>query len=216
MKEKDKRLFELYLDINRHLLNDNMPSKYLQELISDALFQEWPFRLLFQLQETKQSPLFHPEGNVWNHTIMVVDQAANVKSKSRDQRVFMWAALLHDIGKPSTTKVRKGRITSYDHDKAGESLAVRFLQAFTEEEQFICKVSKLVRYHMHILYVVKKLPYGDIKGMLKEVDSNELALLGYCDRVGRKQCDVESEKRTIRQFLKECSLLHSIYNKESE
>jgi putative nucleotidyltransferase with HDIG domain len=40
----------------------------------------------------------------------------------------MWAALLHDIGKPDTTKQYKGRITSYDHDKAGALIARKFYQ----------------------------------------------------------------------------------------
>jgi putative nucleotidyltransferase with HDIG domain len=49
--------------------------------------------------------------------LLVVDEAAKRKAYSTDQRVFMWAALLHDIGKPASTRLRKGRITAYNHDK---------------------------------------------------------------------------------------------------
>lgn len=59
--------------------------------------------MLHRLKGTEQSLLHHPEGDVWNHTLLVVDEAANVKNKSTDAAVFMWAALLHDIGKPDTT-----------------------------------------------------------------------------------------------------------------
>ncbi len=71
---------------------------------------------------TGQSPQHHPEGSVWNHTLLVVDEAAKIKEQSADPRTFMWAALLHDLGKPSTTMRRKSKITSYDHDKVGAQL----------------------------------------------------------------------------------------------
>ncbi len=38
----------------------------------------------------------------------------------------MWGALLHDLGKAPTTKIRKGKITSYDHDKVGAELVRNF------------------------------------------------------------------------------------------
>ena len=136
--------------------------------------------------------------------MMVVDEAAKVKSKSKNIKNFMWAALLHDIGKPSTTKVRNGRITSYDHDKVGEKLAKDFLVHFTEDDKFIDEVCGLVRYHMHILYVVNNLPYKDMKGIREKTDIKEVALLGLCDRLGRLGSDIEKEEETIRKFLKIC------------
>ena len=119
----------------------------------------------------------------------------------------MWAALLHDLGKASSTRMRKGRITSYDHDKLGEKLAEKFLKEFTTDEEFIRRVGKLVRWHMQILFVVKGLPFADIKKMSAEVSIQEVALLGLCDRLGRgnmtrdKKLDVE---KSIARFLEEC------------
>ena len=46
---------------------------------------------------------FHPEGNVMNHTLLVVDLAALCKDKTSWPLAFMWSALLHDIGKPLVT-----------------------------------------------------------------------------------------------------------------
>lgn len=43
---------------------------------------------------------FHPEGNVMNHTLLVVDLAALCRQKTSWPLAFMWSALLHDIGKP--------------------------------------------------------------------------------------------------------------------
>ena len=92
--------------------------------------------MLYQLKRTDQSPLHHPEGNVWNHTLLVLDEAAKVRRISRDPKVFMWAALLHDIGKPETTRIRKGKITAYDHDKAGAELSKEFLRQFSDDAEF--------------------------------------------------------------------------------
>lgn len=195
-----------YEEINRHLLNDSQPSLYLNQISEEAFFQKPPFDLLCRLKKTEQSPQHHPEGNVWNHTMLVVDQAAKKRSRSKDPRIFMWAALLHDIGKPPTTRNRKGKITSYDHDKAGAELARRFLESLTDDEPFIIAVMQLVRWHMQILFVVKDLPFGDIGAMKAQTDIHEVALLGFCDRMGRKNAKRDAEENNIRQFLRKCQI----------
>lgn len=192
---------ELYQEIGEHLLNDPEPSVYLKSLLSRPEMKERPFSLVYELQKAEQSPQFHPEGNAWNHTLLVVDEAAKVRQKSSNAAAFMWAALLHDIGKPATTKNRKGKITSYDHDKVGARLAREFLSVFCDDHEFIDEVCYLILYHMHILYVVKGLPFADIKGMKERSDINEIALLGLCDRLGRLGYDRQAEESNIRQFL---------------
>lgn len=197
-------LQDLYLNIENHLLNDEKPSDYLNQIYNNKLFKKVPFNMIYNLRTTDQSPKYHAEGNVWNHTMMVVDEAAKVKSKSKNPKVFMWASLLHDIGKPYTTKIRNGRITSYDHDKVGEKRAKEFLLYFTDDNNFIDDVCGLVRYHMHILYVVNNLPYKDTKGMRENTDINEVALIGLCDRIGRSGSNINDEKKTIKKFLDMC------------
>ncbi len=162
--------------------------------------------MINRLKETEQSKVHHKEGNVFNHTMLVVDEAAKVKEKAKDKSAFMWAALLHDIGKPDTTRVRKGKITSYEHDKVGAKLTRDFLVYFECEESFVSHVQNLVLYHMHILYVLKDLPFSDIKNMMKDVDINELALLGLCDRVGRFGGDRKAEEENIQIFLNKLNL----------
>ncbi|HOG02227.1 MAG: multifunctional tRNA nucleotidyl transferase/2'3'-cyclic phosphodiesterase/2'nucleotidase/phosphatase [Firmicutes bacterium ADurb.Bin248] len=195
---------ELYSDIGVHLLQDGSPSAYLSGIRSHPLFRNHPFCMLHRLRETEQSPEHHPEGNVWLHTLLVVDEAAKLRARSADPAAFMWAALLHDIGKPATTKLRKGRITAYDHDKVGARLAREFLGVFTDDGGFIDKVSGLIRYHMQILFVLKDLPFADIGGMLRDTDIGEVALLGLCDRLGRAGCDRAKEEERVRLFLQKC------------
>jgi len=196
--------FELFSDINKHLLEDSKPSIYLNEVYLDPIFKEHPFSMLYELKKTEQSPTHHPEGNVWNHTMLVLDEAANLKVKSKNQVALMWAALLHDIGKPPTTKLRKGKMTSYDHDKVGAELSKEFLHTFTDDAEFVNEVYQLIRYHMQILFVVKDLPFADIKGLKLNADIKELALLGLCNRFGRQGSDRTKEEKNIEVFLQKC------------
>ena len=186
--------------MNMHLLDDSQPSIYFNS-ISDKLLNHKPFDLLYKLKKTEQSPIHHPEGSVWNHTMLVVDAAASVKKKSKNPRAFMWAALLHDIGKPDTTRNRKGKITSYDHDKVGKDKATEFLSCFTLDLQFIREVTSLVRWHMQVLFVMNHLPFADIEGMKREVELSEIALLGLCDRLGRLGVDRITEERNMEAFI---------------
>ena len=195
---ENKEMFEA---VEAHLMNDERPSAYLESVAGQADFGQYPFSLLHDLKHAEQSPIHHPEGNVWNHTLLVVDEAAKRKDKSKDAKAFMWAALLHDIGKPATTALRKGKITAYNHDKVGARLAREFLSSFSDDARFIDGVCSLILFHMQILYVVKGLPYADIKGMKSLGDIREIALLGLCDRLGRVGYDREAEERNIELFL---------------
>jgi putative nucleotidyltransferase with HDIG domain len=187
-------------EISDHLLYDITPSAYFNSLSYELRL--YPLNMLCKLKKVEQSPKHHPEGNVWNHTMMVVDEAAKVKNQSSDSRIFMWAALLHDIGKPDTTKIRKGRITSYDHDIVGAVLARKFLNFYNMDSEFIDRVSNMVRYHMHMLYILKGLPFANPTGMTKETNTKDLALLCRCDRLGRIGADIELEYKNYEEFLK--------------
>lgn len=195
---------KIFEEIDFHLLNDSKPSLYFNTALKEGRLDEYPFTMLSSLKDIEQNPEHHPEGSVWNHTMLVVDNAAAVKEKSRDKRVFMWGAILHDIGKAKTTKLRKGRITSYDHDKVGEELAEEFFKNFNETETFVMKVVKLVRWHMQTLFVVKDMPFADVKTMKSETSVDEIALLSFCDRLGREPISSEKkkeERKNINKFL---------------
>lgn len=198
---KTNEMIKVFIEIHHHILEDEYPSNYLNDLSQRKIMQKTPFSMLLKLKETAQSPIHHPEGDVWNHTMLVVDEAAKRRKYSKNPKVFMWAALLHDIGKAETTKVRKNKITAYNHDRIGAVLGKEFLEYFTEDVKFIESVENLIKYHMHILYILKDLPFGKIKDLKKEVDINEIALIGLCDRLGRLNMDTKKEEENIRLFL---------------
>ncbi len=197
---------EMYEEIEKHLLLDEKPSKFLERAVKTEIFSQMPYDLLKRMKKTEQSPRYHPEGNVWIHTMMVTDAAAERRKDSRDERVFMWAALLHDIGKPLTTRFRKGRITSYNHDVEGERLARRFLETFSEDKMFVENVCGLVRYHMQILFVTKEASRAQLEEMKRRVDIRDAALLGFCDRIGRAGVNRELERENVRAFLQACGV----------
>ena len=201
---------DIFREWDKHLMEDDRPSIYFKKCLAEGYINKIkPFQLIFELVNVPQSPEHHPEGSVWNHTMMVVDNAAHRKDKiSKKPRAFMWAALLHDIGKIPTTKLRKGRYTAYDHDKVGENMAIEFLKQCGSSEDFIEAVSKLVRWHMQTLFVVKDMPYADVDTMLKEVDLQEVAELSLCDRLGRgglTEEKFEKEKENVKIFIEKCS-----------
>ncbi|MGH4138940.1 HDIG domain-containing metalloprotein [Clostridium sp.] len=200
-----KKMFEQF---ENHLMEDEKPSTYFNNIINDdSIFNDYPYTLLRALVDTNQSPEHHPEGNVWIHTMLVVDNAAKVKGLSENPRAFMWGALLHDLGKAPTTKIRKGKITSYGHDTMGAELCRKFLEKFTQDEEFIKRVTSLVRWHMQTLFVMKDLPFGDVKSMSKEISISEIAMLSQCDRLGRAELSeekIKEEKENIKAFVRKC------------
>jgi putative nucleotidyltransferase with HDIG domain len=192
---------ELFNTITKHLMLDEKPSDYLNQIFDSEEFKQQPYSMLRRLKETKQSKLHHPEGNVWNHTILVLDEAAKVRNESSNPKAFLWAALLHDIGKPDTTRIKGEKVTAYNHDNIGAELTKKFLQAVTDDQDLIMEVYHLVKYHMHMLYILKKLPFGDYDGLISSVDIHDIALLGFCDRLGRTGVNRDEVREDYQKFL---------------
>lgn len=132
--------------------------------------------------------------------MMVIDEGAKVRERSLNKRAFMWALLLHDIGKKPTTKIRKGKLTSYNHDIVGADMVRKFLSYFNEEESFIEEVRTLVRWHMQSLFVTKNLKYQNVDAMLEEVNINEIVLVSLSDRLGRGNLKSNEIRETEEQI----------------
>lgn len=109
------------------------------------------------MSRTAQNPAFHAEGDVWTHTKMVCENlrkldAFRILTDEQQQVVFL-AALLHDIGKISTTRREDGKWTSPNHTLAGSKMARQFLWqelelcGTPEKQQFRETVCLLIRYH---------------------------------------------------------------------
>lgn len=99
-----------------------------------------------------QDPEWHPEGDVFMHTKHVVDAAAVIAKREQlddhDRMVLMFAALTHDFGKVTTTKVEGGRWRSRGHCEAGVEPAERFLERIGAPLAVIAEVKPLISEHL--------------------------------------------------------------------
>ncbi|MBZ5578821.1 MAG: CCA tRNA nucleotidyltransferase [Acidobacteriia bacterium] len=88
-----------------------------------------------------QPPEFHPEGDVWVHTLLLLDRL------DRASATLAWGALLHDVGKPSTFRVAD-RIRFDGHVEQGVRLAHGILDRLRCSRQATEQVEALVEHHM--------------------------------------------------------------------
>lgn len=126
------------------------PSKGLQVLLDCNWIEHYPE--LVALVGVPQDPVWHPEGDVWVHTLHVCDAAAHIADRENlndDERVIlMFAALCHDLGKPATTEMVDGRWRSPVHAAVGVPLTDSFLTRIGCPRHFIEVVQPLVAEHL--------------------------------------------------------------------
>lgn len=81
------------------------------------------------LYDCPQDAEWHPEGDVWTHTLMVIDEARKRNDDLDRPRLatIMLSAVCHDLGKPATTAMIAGRVRSPGHEAAGVPLATAIL-----------------------------------------------------------------------------------------
>ncbi|MEW6322778.1 MAG: HD domain-containing protein [Acidobacteriota bacterium] len=98
-------------------------------LARDLAIVEQIFPEMVPLYDCPQDPEWHPEGDVWTHTLMVIDQARARNGDLDRPRLatIMLGAVCHDLGKPATTQSIDGRIKSPGHEAAGVEPATRLL-----------------------------------------------------------------------------------------
>lgn len=137
----------VYLELQKALLKTEKPSVFFEALGRMHQLSCW-FPELEALIGVEQEPRFHPEGDVWNHTMEVIDRAAMLREQAQNPLGLMLAALCHDFGKVSTTAVIDGRIRALGHEEAGVPLGMRFLSRLTDDRRLSKYVSNMILLHM--------------------------------------------------------------------
>ncbi|VYU08923.1 HD domain-containing protein [Clostridium tertium] len=186
----------IFKELRNILLNSDKPSIEIEELFKNDKFKVSDFNIIENLKKIPQDKKFHPEGNVFNHTKMVVDYAGLLKGLSNDKEDFMWAALFHDIGKITTTKFIKGRYRSYNHDSEGEKITYNILSKYVDDNN-AKDISIIVRYHMHHIYILKDLPFSNIEGLINNEKFHDIFLLFICDKLGRGFEGIKNKEETF-------------------
>ena len=120
--------------------------RFLQDTGWTAMYPD-----LAALQGCPQDPAWHPEGDVWTHTLLVVDQAAQIAVREglevRERTVLLLAALSHDLGKPSTTAFIDGHIRSPGHAEYVDPVS-SLLNKLGASKELATRIVALVRHHL--------------------------------------------------------------------
>ena len=146
------------------------------------------------LIDCPQEPEWHPEGDVWIHTLMVIDQARRLNGDLDRARLatVMLGAVCHDLGKPSTTAVIDGRIRSLGHEEAGVAPATQVLDRLNVQSldgfDVRAQVLAVTAHHLKpgAFYKVRgELTDGAFRRLAQKVDMELLARVARADCLGR-------------------------------
>ena len=134
-------------ELEKALIKAEKPSIFFRELRRMGQLGFW-FPELEALVGVPQPPKYHPEGDVWTHTMQVLDEAALLRGEAKQPLWFMLAALCHDLGKPETTELIDGEYHAYRHEIAGQRIVRAFLDRLTGETRLKEYVLNMVELHM--------------------------------------------------------------------
>lgn len=134
-------------EMEKALMKSSKPSVFFESLRVMDQLHFW-FPEVEALIDVPQDARFHPEGSVWNHTMLVLDQAAKRRMQAKYPLDFMLAALCHDFGKAVTTCMEDGVIRARKHETEGLPIVDCFLFRLTTETRKHQYVRNMTELHM--------------------------------------------------------------------
>lgn len=140
-----ERIFDEWAKL---LLKGRKPSRGMQ-FLHDVGAHEILFPEIATMVGCQQELEWHPEGDVFVHTGMVIDEAAKLRTgEAAHDLPLMFGALCHDFGKPPTTKFEDGRWRSRGHEDAGLDPSRAFLERMRAPAELVTQVLALVKDHL--------------------------------------------------------------------
>ncbi|MDA1338547.1 MAG: HD domain-containing protein [bacterium] len=172
------------------------------------------------LQETLQTPEWHPEGNVYNHSLQVINAGTDIANReglsSYEKAILILSCLYHDSGKALATVFdEKEKVyRAHGHADKGVQLVLDFAQRINLPSYLVKSLPVLVKYHMHlpVLFYNHKNGQDQTKAFNRialklnnvGVDIKLLLWLVEADRRGRKPAvDGESYEPFPKAYLAE-------------
>lgn len=181
-------------ELGKALMKSEKPSIFFSVLRDMNQLDAW-FPEIKSLIGIEQEKRYHPEGDVWNHTMLVLDLAAHFRSEAESPLGFMLSALCHDLGKITATQNEDGRIRAIGHDTEGVPLAEAFLGRLTNEVKLTKYILNMVELHMRPNLMAEQ--KSAIKAMCKLFDQSicpeDLLLLAKADHCSRPIADSYAE-----------------------
>ncbi len=140
-----ERVFD---ELGKALLKAEKPSTFFRALRRMDHLKEY-FPEIEACVGVRQNPVYHPEGDVFEHTMLVLDCAAALRGRAKWPLGFMLAALTHDLGKPLATQIQPdGKITSYGHEVIGLPACEAQLRRLTNQTRLIEYAKNMMWLHM--------------------------------------------------------------------
>ncbi|MEO6759911.1 MAG: HD domain-containing protein, partial [Saprospiraceae bacterium] len=136
------------------------------------------------MQGVEQPPEFHPEGDVWTHTMLMLD------GLQKPSATLAWGVLLHDIAKPNTYE-KTDRIRFNGHAELGAKMAGKILTRLRYPTAVIESVQDLVAQHLKFIEV-RKMKESTRKRFLRQTLFAELLEL--------HRLDSESSSRKLENY----------------
>ena len=138
------------------------------------------------LKGVEQPPQYHPEGDVWIHTMMLLDGLGEGVSKS-----LAWGVLLHDIGKPPTFRVAPDRIRFDQHAEVGTSMTEAICRRLRFPNDVTEQVSSLVANHMR---------FADVKKMKESTFKRFVRLPRFDEHLELHRLDCSASHRDLSLY----------------
>lgn len=187
----------IYKEFTKLLLKAPKPSTGFELMRELGILQYFPE--LEALIDLPQSAKWHPEGDVWVHTMMCVDAMAKLINdelvlnveylafSEREKLKFLFAILCHDLGKVSTTTIdEEGIMRAIGHEQAGLEATKSFMYRLSDEHDFIKSLLPLVEHHLKpSQFYAAKAKDKAIRRLATKVNIEELVLVARADFLGR-------------------------------
>ena len=193
----NERVFE---ELKKALLKSDKPSIFFERLREmDQLYNY--FKYIGDLIDVPQNPKYHGEGDVWNHTMLVLDEAAKRRDKVNYPLGFMMSALCHDIGKAMCTENNGDKIMALEHETVGATYIAIWLTHFVKEIRLVKYVVNMTELHMrvHKLADSKVKMKSTNKILDQAIEPYDLIQLGVCDGLGRIP-SIDTEKEFMERY----------------
>ena len=195
-------------ETKKALLKSDRPSVYFRVLEEAGALEPW-FKELAALQKIPQNPVYHPEGDAFTHTPMVLDAAAEIRDtvKLKDPLAFMLACLCHDLGKAVSMQVKEdGKIQAIGHEHTGVPLCGDMLSRLGVSKKTIAYVQNMCKLHMRVhtcWYGKARVSRTNLLFDEAEIPE-ELAWLVVCDSrgTGKPRENADAEEAFIMERLR--------------
>ena len=133
-------------ELKKCLLKGKKPSIFFDTLNKMNQLDYW-FKEIKELIGLKQDPIYHPEGDVYIHTMQVIDRAVKYRDKCKSYE-FMLLCLTHDFGKIICSENINGRIHAYEHEIKGVPIVEELIKRITNRKEVITYLKNMVPLHM--------------------------------------------------------------------